>query len=76
MVSMASYSQKRLGPQEQLAGHGIAARSSGHVVTCRKTCSKHAMRTRPFVDAQMVGLLGSMIPLAPAHRGMVIEEDT
>jgi hypothetical protein len=32
---MASYSQK-LRPQENLAGHGIPARSSGHLVTCQK----------------------------------------
>ena len=74
--SMASYSQK-LRPQEGLAGHGIAARSSGHVVTCRKTCSKHAMRTRPYFDAHAVGpRLGGMIPLAPTHRGMATGEDT
>ena len=75
MVSMASYSQK-LGPQEHVACHACPARLSVFLVTWRKTCSKHAMRTRPLLDAHVAGLLGSLIPVDPTHPRMVIGEDT
>ena len=34
------------------------------------------MRTRPFLDAHVAGLLGSLIPVDPTHPRMVIGEDT